>query len=221
MKSLTLRLLYYKLNLNLYLFNFKKSGLNNSLLIRAWTNLNFLNNYVLFNNYDQEKNKIIIVFDFKYYFWRLYFIKYFFLKIKFKKSLKNLFMFLIESNALFNVVLYFSKKFNQQYLFGWFPGLVTNRNMLKSYIIKNNLFYLYNFFCIPEFIILIENSNFFTKKALQEFSNYTSSLPIVFFSIFDMHLSEISFITKKSEIKVYFYLSLVFEIVLNNSSYKK
>lgn len=125
-----------------------------------------------------------------------------------------------ESENLFNLVMYFAKIFNQQYVFGWLSGLLSNAvNIRRFYIQKFQLFYLINLYTDFDFIIFIENTEQIFP-AFKEIATVSGGFPLVLFSANDNYFSPSSFLTPKDEIKVYFYLYLVFYMFIRKATFR-
>lgn len=210
---------FYKLQLNYYEFNTPLTNVLEKNKRQYYSKQLELLNYDAIYRSDTISYYIRKM-DYLPYFWRLQRLAWFSRYCNFSvKGFANIILLVAHTDNLAMMAMYFGKKFNQQYALTWLPGLKTNHKMISKYFIKSyDLTYLFNLTKAADFSIFIENNTQQLSVAFRELHNADSgSYPLILFSIDDGYFPlSLSFLTIKSEFKVYYYLTFLFSMLLSN-----
>jgi len=209
---------FYKLQLNTYRStNFDKIIPSSNIKKFASHWLRLTNGEALFKF--STKTSDIRFLDFYSFYWKLQRLHWFGKHCRISILQKNVLM-IAESENLFNLIFYFAKKHNQQYVFSWIPGLLSNAANIQRFAVqKCGHSYLINLTKNFEFILLIENTDKMVP-AFREVISISSGFPFVLFSANDnFFLPATGFLTSKDETRVYFYLSLFFSFFYKLNTY--
>lgn len=209
---------FYKLQLNTYRStNFDKIIPESKIKKFAFHWLRLTNGEALFKF--TTKTSYIRFLDFYTFYWKLQRLHWFSKYCKVSVFQHKVLM-IAESENLFNLIFYFAKKHNQQYVFSWIPGLLSNATNIRRFAVqKCGHSYLINLTKNFEFIILIENTDRMVP-AFKEVISVSSGFPFVLFSANDnFFLPTTGFLTSKDEIRVYFYISLFFSLFYKVNNY--
>lgn len=209
---------FYQLQLNTYRStNFDKTTQESPIKKFASHWLKLTNAEALFQF--NTKSSYIRFLDFYSFYWKLQRLYWFSKHCNILQIQKNILM-IAESEDLFNLIFYFSKKHNQQYVFSWIPGLLSNAPNVRRFAVqKCGHSYLINLTKNFDFILIIENTDRMVPS-FREVAAVTGGFPFVLYSANDnFFCPTTSFLTSKDELRVYFYLSLFFSLFYKTVDY--
>jgi len=67
------------------------------------------------------------------------------------------------------------------------------------------------------FTLVVENSSYKIYQLFKELLLGSTTFVFTFYSLFDQYLTECSFLTNKTELKIYFYLSIIFQLYFSTN----
>lgn len=214
---------FNKLKLNFYTFNTPRINISNK------NKREFLTNQLMLLNYESIYTSDTFyqysrISEYMPYFWKLqrliWFSRYCNLSIK---NMKNKVLLVANTDAFASIAMFLAKKYEQQYVFHWLPGLRTNNKMISKYFIKSySLTYMFHLVRAAEFTIFLENNVYNLSLAFKELTSGSLNYPFVLFSVDDIFFSTTSsFLTRKSETLIYYYLSLFFSLFYHSITREK
>lgn len=145
---------------------------------------------------------------------QMYMWRFAFSKVRGFYSGRNAVLLFTNNSNYFSLVLYFAEKYNQQYLLGWWRGLISNWFRTEKFLDTRNTRYKYNFKVLlkPSIAIFIDLAAPVSLVFVNEFRIISvGTLCISLVSLEDeIKFSHLHFFTTKSLLITYYYVMFIF-----------